>query len=88
MCFYETPEEKYNRKVINLCMGLSIHNAIERFNLTFPGHKLILDIRGINKDLYKEMYKTYCGEFVGHYWTNTCTLLFIHDGIVVEVTTK
>jgi hypothetical protein len=88
MCFYETAEEKYNKKVTKLCMGLSVHNAVEKFTQTFPGHKLILDIRGVNKDLYKQTYKLYCQEFVGDYWTNSCTLLFIHDGVVVEITTK
>jgi hypothetical protein len=88
MCFYETPEEIYRRRVTKLCMGISIHNAVEIFTQTFPGHRLILDIRGVNKDIYKTTYKTYCQEYVGEYWTNSCTLLYIHDGIVVEVNTK
>jgi hypothetical protein len=88
MCFYETPEEKYNRQVTKLCMSLHIHNAVNIFTQTFPGHKLILDIRGVNKDLYKQMYKTYCKEFVGDYGSNSCSVLFIHDGVVVEITTK
>ena len=88
MCFYETAEEKYNRKVTKLCMGLTIHNAVNVFTQTFPEHKLILDIRGVNKDLFKQVYKTYCGEFVGDYLTNSFTILFIHDGVVVEITTK
>jgi hypothetical protein len=88
MCFYENESEIYNKKVTKLCMGLSIHNAVEKFTQTFPGHILILDIRGSNKDLYKQVYKIYCTEFIKEYWTNSCTLLYIHDGIVVEINTK